>query len=807
MNLKYILAISAAVSAVSCSTVSDGLMRQIEESGVISVPLPLEEDRSLDAFILSKPVLRDTVVGTSAEDWSAGGYGKVVLDDGVVTLVSPAQPIRRPMGSAFDPDYATYGGASITCNLHGASFEGYNRIRMEIRPVCPGTKVNGLNLSFGYSSWDIKPGYRYPDGAHLMNFKEGEWNNMVLEIEDLKRDAVSSITFHTSLRGIDRTGSDTLRFEIRKVCFEKTSVPAEKTTGWQPLEGRIIHSTGGYLADSQKTAVISGADAEKCGSFNVLDKNGRTVYEGTVEKVSNRDGSYGVLDFSEVTKAGTYRLQTATAESTPFKIGQDVLSDPAWRVLNYIFGQRCGYEVKGVHETCHQDMYGVRGDNRVSFGGGWHDAGDLSQQALQTAETALALLEASRAAKDTMLSRRLMDEALWGLKFVEQCHLGEGYHASSLGLLHWTDNTPGTADDITSVRVQNVSLDNYVYAGVLAEFAAATGDKLLLELAEEDFEYAEAKFMDRYNMHPEMADEEFYHKMEHTLNTSKAQRMAMMSLSASRLYAATGDVRYAEKAAHYIEYTLDCQQIEPLADGTRGFFYRDKERRSIVHFIHQSRDQVFAEALEALCETQPENPAFGRWEQSLRMTGDYLLSLRKYTAPYGMVPAGVYKEREYEDMDSFEKLYIDLTPDAVERFDAQIAQGTKIDEGYWVRRFPVWINIFSGNNAIILSTGKAAAIIGRHFSDKELLELGQEQLYWVMGKNPFGQSMIYGQGYMYPRMSSFSSGEFTGDMPVGIKADGDKDEPCWPSVNNACYKESWVSSAMKWMSLAAEYME
>ena len=40
--------------------------------------------------------------------------------------------------------------------------------------------------------------------------------------------------------------------------------------------------------------------------------------------------------------------------------------------------------------------------------------------------------------------------------------------------------------------------------------------------------------------------------------------------------------------------TLDCQRTEPLKDkdGTRGFFYRDKSRKSIVHYIHQSREQV-----------------------------------------------------------------------------------------------------------------------------------------------------------------------------------------------------------------------
>jgi hypothetical protein len=68
----------------------------------------------------------------------------------------------------------------------------------------------------------------------------------------------------------------------------------------------------------------------------------------------------------------------------------------------------------------------------------------------------------------------------------------------------------------------------------------------------------------------------------------------------------------------------------------------------------------------------------------------------------------------------------------------------------------------------------------------------------------FGQSMVYGEGWNYPDMDSFSSGLLTGMMPVGIRTWGDTDEPWWPQVNNACYKEVWVTVAGKFLSLIAE---
>ena len=129
----------------------------------------------------------------------------------------------------------------------------------------------------------------------------------------------------------------------------------------------------------------------------------------------------------------------------------------------------------------------------------------------------------------------------------------------------------------------------------------------------------------------------------------------------------------------------------------------------------------------------------------------------------------------------------------------------EIDEEHYMKRFPVWFNIFNGNTAIHLSNGKSAAICGNFLKDKELLDIGLEQLYWTVGKNPFGQSLIYGEGDNYPQMNSFSSGEMTGEMPVGIRTLGNDDVPYWPQTNNACYKEVWVTSAGKWLSLIAEY--
>ena len=104
----------------------------------------------------------------------------------------------------------------------------------------------------------------------------------------------------------------------------------------------------------------------------------------------------------------------------------------------------------------------------------------------------------------------------------------------------------------------------------------------LLRVAEEDFTFAMEKFQKE-------GFDKFIQPYEHSYNTSKSQYMATISWSASQLYKLTGKPSYAEIAAQCIRYTLDCQRTEPLKDkdGTRGFFYRDKSRKSIVHYIPQ----------------------------------------------------------------------------------------------------------------------------------------------------------------------------------------------------------------------------
>lgn len=792
------------------------LEKQLYESGLIHQPLPLNTANSFEANGWKKEILQSNPLtqSTSTEGWSQSGIGsmsfskeKTISGKGSIKLQFPTSTGKRATGSPSDPDYATYGNSSVTYHLNGANLEKYNRIVFSIYPDCDGARVVNMNLTFVNADTPAKKGYNQPTGSHLINLVNKEWNQCFLEVDEYQRDKVMKISFSTALKGKDRTTGDSAIYYFDNLQLQTVKNP-EQVSGWMPADGKIVYSTTGYAVKSPKTALVNtNTPIHTSNRFQLLTADGQTAFEGDVKEEATPLGQFRLIDFTAFNRPGEYRLKVNDELTPPFRIGANIWEDSQWKVLNFIFCQRCGYPVPGKHAACHADLMSRHGDRSISYSGGWHDAGDLSQQTLQTGDVTFSLLEAYNKLKDKnpALAARLREEAEWGIEFILKNRYGDGYRASSVGLLIWQDGIFNTLDDISTVRKQNLAFDNFLYAGYEAYASGTlTNDPMLqehlLRVAEEDFAFAIEKYK-------KDGIDKFLQPYEHSYNTSHSQYMATISWSASQLYRLTRKPVYAEIAAEYIRYTLDCQRTEPLKDkdGTRGFFYRDKSRKSIVHFIHQSREQVYMQAMALLCETQREHPDYQRWVNSIQLYGDYLKGLMQYTHPYGMIPSGVYHAEEYNDTTGFYALHLFPPTNAKELYTEQIKRGVKLDKEHYVKRFPVWFNIFNGNTAIHLSTGKSAAICGNFLNDQELLNIGLEQLYWTVGKNPFNQSLIYGEGHNYPQLNSFSSGEITGEMPVGIRTLGNDDIPYWPQTNNACYKEVWVTSAGKWLSLIAEY--
>jgi Glycosyl hydrolase family 9./N-terminal ig-like domain of cellulase. len=810
MRSFRVCAITMALLTALTATaqVDDAFRKEVVNSGYIHKPLPVHREGSVETFNLSKKVLRSDLLNgmESLDGWTHSGLGSISLTtrrskegQSSLRLEAPSMP-EQPLGWGMGR------GVSIaTLEIPGEDWTKYNRLSFSIYPSCEGMRSIYVNIAFT-NEGEVKVSDVYGrEGQHEINLQNNRWNECTLEFPELPRDSITSVKFWLEIFGRELAQGDTVRVDIDNLRLETVENP-EPALGWQPAEGRIVLSNTGYTPEASKKAVLNTGAPKK---FEIKEYNtGKTVFSGKVKKETTTIGEFFTADFSKLKAPGRYLLAAGDATSFPFRISDDVWDDSVWKVLNFIFCERCGYPVPGKHGTCHSDLHGTWKGNLFTLHGGWHDAGDMAQQTLQSGEISYSMLQMAIKAKEKGnidLSNRLVEEALWGLDFVLRSRLGDGFRVNAWSTNLWTDGFIGTWDDSgrRELDINDGAYENFMLAGIEAYAAQVLEDDpelvwKLTEAAKEDYAFARARY-DKYG----------YKELQmirtgHAKNTPESQYNASVSWAASTLYELTGDDYYAEEAVRFIELPLNCQCTEEIGGGIKGFFYGDSLRRSGVHYSHKSRDYAFIEALEALCRTQKTHPDHGRWMASAELYAGYLKSVMKYVAPYGMAPSGVYNVHEAEYPELFFPWQLGANREtAAEVYAEQLASGVRLDEEYVLRRFPVWYS-FRGNTVVSLSTGKAAAICARMLSDKELRDIAEKQLSWVVGFNPFGQSLIYGEGAFWGEQYNALPGEMTGEIPVGIQSCGNGDEPYWPQFNNATYKEVFGLTASRWMMLVAE---
>ena len=787
------------------------LKSDIRNTGFVHSPLPLDYSKSFETFGLTKKVLLSEML-CDMEDlnkWSHRGVGSMRLT--TERSISGKYSLKL-VGPTFIDALPEWGLGRGTCmasyDIGGNNWEKFNRLHFYIYPDCEGARSIYLNL-YVENDGKIKVPDKYErEGYHEINLINGQWNECFIEMTELPRDKVTKISFAIEIFGKERTMGDSLKFDIDAVELQVIENP-EVVSGWQPAENRIIFSTSGYRPESEKSAIIRINDHK--GIFRIVDyTTSQVVYEGKIRTGKTFIGNFETIDFTDFRKEGQYMIRIGSITSRPFYINRDLWDSSAWRMVNFMFCERCGYPVPGKHGVCHTDLNGEFNGHLFTVNGGWHDAADMSQQSLQTAEIAYSMLEMANTARgknNKDLYLRLLEEGLWGIDFILKTRLGDGYRMQTWGTNLWTDGLIGTIDDAgrRQVRIHNGAFENFLFSGIEAYASMTIEDDIMIKqhlckVAKEDFDSAMKRFEELGY------DERISSGGGHAYMASQSQYMATISWAASMLYKLTNEKTYAGKAAEYIKYTIQCQRQEPLKDKnkTRGFFYRDLQKKSIVHFNHQSRDQVYMQALTLLCETQPENKDYQTWVNSIKIYGEYLKNIMQYVQPYGMVPSGVYHKDEVKDSANFYAIQIRIREDVSKDYKEQLENGFRLDNEHYLKVFPVWFS-FRGNAAVHLATGKAAALCGKFLKDKDLINIAEQQLFWIVGKNPFGQSLIWGEGSNYPQQYTALPGETVGEIPVGIQSRFNEDTPYWPQFNTATYKEVWGSSAGKWFSLISEF--
>ncbi len=765
--------------------------------------LPIPFENSAEFAWLNKPVLSSRVLDdlTHADSWRFTGTG---------TLTFPADPrmnglrvLRVDLQMFTDTPAATrnrLSAVNLQRPFNGEDWRQYNRLSMWIRPDVSGFPMLPLQIVLHNDGAEKVPDAYYREGIHYVTLANSAWQHIVWEIEPLARDRVTALELGYWVNKMLAAPGDRVAFEIGNIELQR--VEPDHHTGWNVAPNRIAFSHTGYQTGSAKTAIASELKAAEFSLVRVNDNAlGAVVLRKPVHTVQTRLGAFQELDFSGIDTPGTYILRAGNITTKPFRIDSDVWTGTIWKTLNFFYGNRCGFAVPGSHDVDHLDWFATLGNQRIVMSGGWHDAGDLSQGVINTGEATyamFALAEQLRGRGDQPeLVARLLEEAKWGLDWVLRVRFPGGYRISFAGHNLWTNNIVGDADDRTR-EARNDPNANYISAAAEAIAYRVLKDRepelatRSLRTAEEDWSYAIVGVEGPSTWHtPAFA--------------ATRVELAGIGVTASlELLRATGQKKYADKAVELARVIVDSQQKTPVGTSfpLSGFFYTGPDRDTIFHQFHRGNDQAAIVALTQLIQALPDHTDWMKWYSTVALYEDYQKRSATTTAPYGVLPAYVYRAgdavKEVPDSGALHNA-------TRESYRAQVLAGLPMGGDWYLRAFPVWF-ARRGNYGVLLSQTKALSAAARLRADSAGLDLAQRQAQWIVGRNPFVQSMMYGEGYDWAQQYSVSSGDFVGSLPVGMQSRGVTDVPYWPGQNMYVYKEVWVHPSARWLWLMQDLL-
>lgn len=709
---------------------------------------------------------------------------------------------RKPDGS-FDGLFAGSSCARLTFG-RSQDWSRFNRISawIYVEGRSP-HKFSNLQLTFECEG--MPKGNFDPMNIHYTDdLIPGEWNRIFWEIPEFKRDKVTGLAFIYWTIGNDVSVSERiLDFYIDQIELER--VDPEPSKGWEVVRGRISFQHVGYLPTQEKVAYVS-APAE--ATFELVDADDGTVAATfPVKSESNERGQFQVLDFTEFNAPGRYCLRYGELTTRPFPISDDLWYAVIEKAMNFFLGERCGFDVPGVHSACHRDLQGRGPDGQIKIiNGGWHDASDMCQATSKTAGDVYSMLRvyeqlrARRLRAD--LQARVLEEASWGLVWLLKTRFGKGYLMSGLTQCRiYTDNKVGTLDDMVTPAQQSQS-DSMIVAGVLA-YAGRLLKEVDLELAARSLEAAkeEWEFAQRGHWSAAVLDD-----------------LANGVAASIELYRVTGDTIYSGKAVQLGRYLLERQE-QGFVDGipVTGYFYEDAKRQSIA----RGYESPLA-ALCALCGSLDSHEDWMEWYGGALLASEYYYGQGAVISrPYCRLADSIwfrselsgFVDRAIQSMNA-NVIFMEFFPDLdnnPERIRADILKmyeaGAKLSENSRLLNFPIFLNRVLHHTTLghlVRSADLALATQLRNRS--QLQSLVERQLQWYFGGNPLSQTFMYGAGYNYTTLAAYSPGQLVGALPVAAPECTGDGVPLYTQTVEATTKEIWgapLSRMLDILSLVA----
>ena len=745
---------------------------------------------------LNKKVL-DSRVLDSMEDlsnWSFKGEGDMTLSDVYKKDGQHSLRIRSAFNIARVGNEGEWEDLIATRKFPSEDWRKYNRISLWVYADVAGAPALAATLTLHNEGAHVLPD-QYNEGRdESLLLKNHAWTHLVWEIAPLDRDKVTALDFAYSLpKMFPDPGDHTILYIDR---LELQTVVPDHVEGWDVAAGKIAFSHSGYTVGSSKTAIASDLTAR---GFSVIEQGtNKVVLTRPVEEKKTSLGSYQVLDFSELQKPGTYQIRAGSEATRPFVIGDDAWDDSVWKAINFMYSERCGTVIPGIHGICHQDDYTVHGDKRIVVNGGYHDAGDLTATGNVTGMAYALFSYAERLQQqqeNPELRDRLLEEAKWGLAWILKTSFGDGYRSTGQLISYWTNGIMGDADDRFGQAVNDPEW-NFRVAAVEALAARVLKDSdpelanRSLATAKDDWKYA-VEGLKNAPPRPEVYGAQ-----------DELERISFGAIASVDLFRATGDKQYSDEAIALGALILQSQErrLQPWTVPLTGYFYSSPKRENLFHRFHIGQEEQPIVALAHLCEAFPDDKDWIKWYSAIVLHSKYYQqAVAQFDAPYDVLPAAIYRESEVRLIPETEK-WRPLRAADRDSYLAQVRRGVPLGGDYYLRRFPVWFN-FRGNSSVLLSEAKALSTAARIRGDLDADDLAQKQAQWLMGRNPFSASIMYGEGYDWTPLYSVRSGQMVGALPVGIETKGDNDAPYWPTQICWTYKEVWTQPVGEWIWL------
>ena len=749
------------------------LVIRTPESASRPFPFPVDESRSMLSRWAKKPVQESLLLDDMEQEgrWTVREgkpeltYTRENCQDGVQALRHRMSLVDRERLAACRTPWGTFIGEQGGWTCVALEFDRpqdwsrWNRISLWVY-IHPSRNPN---VSFALDLVTDRPdGILTPGRETNVDIPQGKWVQVLWEIDALPRDKVLRLEFCQNCTGNDPSmGEEYVTIDLDHLELQK--VVPDHYDGWDLPAGQFAYAHTGYLPDARKVAL---AGPGKDRRFALLDERGIVVYKGAAERITRKENTFNQLDFSYFQKPGTYRIQYGESLSEPFPIGDDVWEEPLWNVLNFYFCQRCGYPVEGIHDVCHADVRSFWKGQEIIVNGGWHDAGDLSQGFWRTAYGCYALLSALEVAPSN-LRGRMEEEARWGLDWLLKVRFPEGRHHEWTFLRYYSDNKPGTLDDV-AYPAGFVPWETFQGAAVFVKAL----ETLPLSAAEKEA-FSEAAKTD-WKAVAESSDWQQATYLE----------AAWGAVASAALYKHFGEDIYRDAALHFGDLLLRCQEQDSV-DGMsiRGYFYSSSRRERLLHSSHAAFFEAPMLAFSVLSEVFPEQSV--PWKEAARLFVDgYLKPGSELAAPYDLLPAGVYTREQTREQ-----------------------PGTPVSDHYVMRTFPVWEqHVIHGATHLHLSQAWALALAAALLEDPEAMDLVQSQLEWTLGRNPFSSSLMYGVGYNYAPLFVYTTRHLAGAIPVGIDCFHD-DQPFWDGSAHATSHEIWIEPESRFLGTLSVYLK